>query len=322
MCELKLLRIEPGVVKPGDFFLPFTAGMQIQDTIEGVTYVADAQGNAADPKLDPNWKSAPPDGWSKHASSMFSRFSPADRLKLYAEKRSLDDKDAGQRRAIEAALKNMRSPAPLDERVEAALNALRTCPTEVDRDFKPWASIIRELIEIGKPAVPKLTAELDRTEKDKMLRDLGFVLRGIGDPRAAPALIRAIPRIARPSGSDCLFYIEGDPELGQFMREHDHEYRGKPGQSAAGKIVHFSYGRPIYEIMPALEKLVGGIDGWRELRFVSNEGGREQRRLQRRLFLQLAERWADWWSKNWPKYVKNKEEAQLDQTAKALEEYG
>ncbi len=187
VCELKVLRIEPAVVKLDDFFLPFTAGMQVRDTIEGVTYVADAQGNAVNPKFDPNWKSQPPEGWSKRASSMFSRFSPADRLKLDAEKKSLDDKNAGKRRAFEAALKVMRSPAPLDERVEAGLNVLRTSPTEIDRDFKPWASVIRELIEIGKPAVPKLTAELDRTEKDKMLRDLGFVLRGIGDPQAAPA---------------------------------------------------------------------------------------------------------------------------------------
>ena len=37
-----MLRIERGAVKPGDLFLPFTAGMQIRDVIEGVTYVADA----------------------------------------------------------------------------------------------------------------------------------------------------------------------------------------------------------------------------------------------------------------------------------------
>ena len=62
---------------------------------------------------------------------------------------------------------------------------LRTYPTDIDRDVKPRDSVIRELIEIGKPAVPKLTAELDRTE-EPMLSDLAFVLRAIGDPRAAP----------------------------------------------------------------------------------------------------------------------------------------
>ena len=216
----------------------------------------------------------------------------------------------------------MRSPAPADERVEAGSErAANLSDRALSRDFKPWASVIRELIEIGKPAVPKLTAELDRTEKDKMLRDLGFVLRGIGDPQAAPALIRAIPRMANPSGSDCGFFIAGDPKLGQFMREHDSEYRGNTGKTPQGQIVYFSYGRPIYEIMPALEKLVGGVGGWRELRFVYNEGGRERRRLQSRLFLQLAERWADWWSQNWRKYVKTEAEAQIDQTRQALEQY-
>jgi len=317
VCELKVWRIEPGSVKPGDFFLSFTAGMQVRDTIEGVTYVADAQGNAVDPKFDPDWKCQPPAGWSKRASSMLSRFSPTDRAKLDAEKKSLDEKESRERRTFETALKVMRSSAPLDERVEAGLKVLRSRPIEIGRDVKPWASIIRELIEIGKPAVPKLTAELDRTEKDKMLRDLGFVLRGIGDPRAAPALIRAIPRLLKGSGDDGLA-IEGDPKLAQFMREHDSEYRGKPGESTGG--LYFSYGTPLREIMPALEKITGRSDAWRELRFVNPGGGREQQRLQSRLFLQLAERWADWWSKNWRKFVESEAEAQLGQTGRTLEQ--
>jgi beta-lactamase regulating signal transducer with metallopeptidase domain len=329
ISEMKVSRIEFGAVKPADLFVPFTSGMQIRDTIEGVTYVTDAQGNAVAPKFEPyEWTHDPPQGSSKRAAaaggvnalSMASRFSPADRKRLDAEKKAFEDKNDLQKTAFATALKVMRSSAPLDERIEAGLKVLRTYPTSIDNDFKPWASVIRELIEIGKPAVPKLTAELDRTEKDKMLRDLGFVLRGIGDPHAAPALIRAIPRMANPSGSDDGFSIDGDPKLGQFMREHDSQNRGRPGQSAAGS-VGFFYGRPIYEIMPALEKLVGGIGGWREFRFVFVETGSARVRFQRRLFLELAERWADWWSKNWPKYVKNKEEAQLDQTAKVLEVY-
>ncbi len=328
IVETKVSRIEAGAVKPGDLFVPFTKGMQIEDTIEGVTYVADAQGNAVAPKFEPNWWTHnPPKGWSSRAAaagggnalSMASRFSPADRKRLDAEKKAFEDKNDRQKAVFETALKVMRSSAPLDERVEAGLKVLRTDPSDIDNDINLWAAVLRELIEIGKPAVPILTAELDRTEEDEMLRDLGFVLRGIGDPRAAPALIRAIPRMAHPSGSDCGFYIDGDPKLGQFMCEHDSKYRGKPGQAPQGQIAQFFYGRPIYEIMPALEKLVGGGGGWRELRFVFNEGGRERRRLQSRLFLQLAERWADWWSQNWRKYVKTEAEAQIDQTRQALE---
>ena len=102
----------------------------------------------------------------------------------------------------------------------------------------------------------------------------------------------------------------------QFMIEHDNAHVGKKGPARIGQ--YLSYGAPIREIMPSLKKLVGGIGGWQELRFAESDGGREQRRLQRRLFLDLAERWAAWWSKNWPKYVKNEEEAQLEQTANVL----
>ena len=198
VCDMKVSRIEFGAVKPADLFVRFTGGMEIQDTIEGVTYVTDAAGNAVAPvELDPNWKHKPPEGWRKHptttaagggnAISMASRFSPEDRKRLDAERKTRDEKNGQQRMAFATALEVMRSSAPADERVEAGLKVLRTYPTSIETDFKPWASVIRELIEIGKPAVPKLMAELDRTEKDKMLRDLGFVLRGIGDPQAAPA---------------------------------------------------------------------------------------------------------------------------------------
>ena len=303
VCELKVLRIERGAVKPGDLFIPFTAGMQIRDGIEGVTYDVDAQGNAVAPKVDlewviarnhalsSGWKATPPDGWRKHPAataagggnvpSMASRFSPEDRKKFQAERKAMDEKNGQQRAAFAAALKVMRSSAPLDERIEAGLNVLRTYPADIDRDVEPRDSVLLELIEIGKPVVPKLTAELDRTE-EPMLSDLAFVLRAIGDPRAAPAFIRAIPRMANPSGSAYGFFIKSDPNLEQFRRKHD---------------------------MTALEEVVGGIGGLRELDSVFVQTGSGRERFQRRLFLQLAQRCAASWSKNWPKYVKSEEEA-------------
>ena len=117
--------------------------------------------------------------------------SAEDRAKLDAEKKSLDEKNGQQRTAFATALKAMRSSAPLDERVEAGLNVLQTYPTDIEYDVKPRASVIRELIEIGKPAVPKLTAELDRAEKDNMLGHLAFVLCAIGDLARHRARIRA-----------------------------------------------------------------------------------------------------------------------------------
>src|SRR5262245_52426287 len=65
-----------------------------------------------------------------------------------------------------------------------------------------WAHTLRELIQVGPDAVPELTAELDATDSDIMLRNLGFALRAIGDKRAIPALIRAFPKTLREPGSD------------------------------------------------------------------------------------------------------------------------
>ena len=134
VCEVKVPRIESGDVEPSDLFVPFTEGMQVQDTIEGVTYVADAQGNATQVKFAPNWKHEPPEWWLKRRAamtaaegipSMASRISPADRKRLEAERKAFREKNEQQQHTIEAALKVMRSPARLEDRVEAGLKVLR-----------------------------------------------------------------------------------------------------------------------------------------------------------------------------------------------------
>ena len=109
-----------------------------------------------------------------------------------------------------------------------------------------WAQTIRELATIGKPAVPELVAELDRTDRDATLRSLAFCLRAIGDPRAVPALIRAIPKALRPPGSDCGVNI-ADPDLRAFMLAHQN-YKDD-------RATHVACGRPVNEIISALERI-------------------------------------------------------------------
>jgi hypothetical protein len=58
---------------------------------------------------------------------------------------------------------------------------------------------IRDLVRIGKSAVPPLIQELDRTTEECPLRSLGLALRAIGDPRAVPALWRR-DHPPRPTG--------------------------------------------------------------------------------------------------------------------------
>ena len=101
--------------------------------------------------------------------------------------------DRPRRAQIVARAQDRKEPAakPVAEEIQQAIIALRN--TDIGNS-KGWATAARRLTEIGKPAVPPLIEELDRTTADRPLRSLGFTLRAIGDPRAVPALIRAIPR--------------------------------------------------------------------------------------------------------------------------------
>ena len=80
------------------------------------------------------------------------------------------------------------------------------------------------------------------------MRRLGFALRAIGDPRAVPALIRAIPKTLLPSSSDYGLTVI-DKELMDFMLTHD--LRKEKGRE------YFDLGRPVREIIGALHSLTG-----------------------------------------------------------------
>ncbi len=164
-----------------------------------------------------------------------------------------------------------------------------------------WAQTIRELATIGKDAVPELVAELDRTDRDATLRSLAFSLRAIGDPRAVPALIRAIPKALRPPGSDCGVNI-ADPDLRTFMKAHQNYDRADD----------VCCGRPVNEIIPALERItkhreppdIGEND---PLRGVFLTGNVQQQARQRALFEQRQQRWQAWWSQHWQEFVGQEE---------------
>ncbi len=160
-----------------------------------------------------------------------------------------------------------------------------------------WARTIRELATIGRPAVPELVAELDRTDRDATLRSLAFTLRAIGDPRAVPALIRAIPKALRAPGSDCGVAID-DVELRAFMKRHDRD----PDDNQ-----HVSCGRPVNEILDTLTKITGHQEPQdREqdkLRGVFLGGTEEQHAGQRKRFEERREHWQTWWMAHWQEFV-------------------
>jgi hypothetical protein len=112
----------------------------------------------------------------------------------------------------------------------------------------PWTRTLKELVELGTEAVPELLEELDATDNDRMLRCLGFTLRAIGDRRAVPALIRAIPKTLRKPGSD-MGLNANDPELLKFAKQHELDPNGNQE--------YFGFGRPVREICGALRTLTG-----------------------------------------------------------------
>jgi beta-lactamase regulating signal transducer with metallopeptidase domain/5-hydroxyisourate hydrolase-like protein (transthyretin family) len=153
-----------------------------------------------------------------------------------------------------------------------------------------WCLLMRELVAVGREAVPQLCAELDRTTEERLLRRLGFALRAIGDARAVPALIRAIPKTLLPSSSD-YGLIVADTELTTFMQTHDLD-KGK-------RATYFSLGRPVREIIGALHGLTGkNFDDAEVFSMHLSEDPRRQV-LQRRIYGRQAQRWQAWWETNW-----------------------
>jgi hypothetical protein len=179
----------------------------------------------------------------------------------------------------------------VSEEIAEAISALRH--TDV-RNYKGWATAARKLAQIGKPAVPALIEELDRTTENRTLRSLGFTIRAIGDPRAVPALIRAIPRTLVPPGSDFLLTVD-DPELLAFLQEHD-LHKGADRQNV-------TFGMPYREITGALHTITGQRFNEDELNFINLQGTRKQRWLQQWLFHGLAQRWTVWWKQNSRKFT-------------------
>ena len=108
-----------------------------------------------------------------------------------------------------------------------------------------WLRTLKAIVDLGPDAVPELIAELDTTTDDMMMRCCGFTLRAIGDRRATPALIRAIPKTLLPAGSDMGLRAE-DETLAKWAQQHD------LGGGESGN--RYSFGRPVREIFGALEQ--------------------------------------------------------------------
>ncbi len=162
---------------------------------------------------------------------------------------------------------------------------------------------MKSLIEIGPDAVSALSDALDKTAQDDrlMLRSIPFVLRGIGDKRAVPALIRAIPKCFGADGSDMGYHCE-DAELLKFMQQHHSSDNYDPNR---GPERGYHYGRPVNEVFPTLEKWTGHKDALHQLYNVDDRQRRPSRSsvLGQRLYNQSSVEWQTFWEANWAKFI-------------------
>ncbi|MCC9606307.1 M56 family metallopeptidase [Blastopirellula sp. JC732] len=202
------------------------------------------------------------------------------------------------REAAEAIDRGEQPPAPLRLRpftpIGNLLDKLEEQNRGPDRFQDVWAETLKAIIELGPEATPELIAELDATQDDMTLRCLGFTMRGIGDKRAVPALIRAIPKLQQHSASDMGLRAK-DADLQAFMRKHDLD---KDDQRAS-----YGFGRPVREIYGALEELTGQQFGETELFLLAQAPTPHQQALQRRLFAANAQKWVAWWEANGKRLV-------------------
>ncbi len=190
---------------------------------------------------------------------------------------------SGMAQAVKKPLRATRPDSPTGKLL-TELEAMNRSPLLFT---KPWAKLLQDIVQLGPDAVPELVAELDSTDDDRMLRSLGFTLRAIGDKRAIPGLIRAIPKTLRPPSSDMGLRIEDDEALLTFMQQHDIDDTDTGDE--------YSIGRPVREIYGALHRLSGRDFGEAEFWSVTLGGLPSQIHTQRALFHQNALQWKNWW---------------------------
>ncbi len=198
-----------------------------------------------------------------------------------------EEKLKAARKLVEAL-----SKSPSDRTAQILLEFRKLNHTVDETEL--WCLLMRELVAVGRAAVPQLCAELDQTTNDSMLRRLGFALRAIGDARAVPALIRAVPKTLLPGSSD-YGLIVNDKELTYFMQLH-HLGKGKGG-------TYFDLGRPEREIIGALHELTKQNLDDAELFSISLSEDPRRQVLQRRIFRRQAQRWQAWWETNWRNFT-------------------
>ncbi len=180
----------------------------------------------------------------------------------------------------------------VDDAIKILTEGPKTDPTKV------WARAIKYLVSLKEVALPALIKQLDSEKRDHPISKLAFALRAIGDPRAVPALIRALPNTLQPSRSDYGLLLE-DAELCTFMQRHSLSGKVQAGSNT------FGYGRAFREVTGALHRLTSQNFGEMDLNWVHLAETESQQAQQRKIFHTSAQRWAGWWETNWDSVIED-----------------
>ena len=161
-----------------------------------------------------------------------------------------------------------------------------------DQEPELWCVLMQELVTIGPAAVPQICEELDRTKEQPVLQRLCFALRAIGDPRAVPALIRAIPKNLRRGGK--IVVLVEDAKLAEFLRLHSL----KDGETLGCE-------QPARELFAALHALTRQDLNDEEVERIGFARGRRGQDVERRASFRHARLWQTWWEANWKKFTQD-----------------
>ncbi|MCA9170727.1 MAG: carboxypeptidase regulatory-like domain-containing protein, partial [Planctomycetales bacterium] len=188
------------------------------------------------------------------------------------------------RKAIDEVLAQL--PQDRAARIDKIVSLLHEKATTADQlTIARMCTLIRELARLGIDAVPELCDELDKEIEPRIIRSWAFALRAIGDPRAVPALIRAIPRTL-VSTSDFGLMLQNE-ELVQFMQTHDLD-DGERGN-------RFNLGVPIREVCGAIRKLTGHSLDDDAYYWISETGDSRIDGMRRHHLYLHADQWRRWW---------------------------
>lgn len=187
---------------------------------------------------------------------------------------------------------------PSDPRERCAELIRRLIEDDAQNASFCYGFYVQELVLLGPQAVPQLAAALDQTSDTFCMSAFAFSLRAIGDQRAIPSLIRALPRAFFRGYSSNRQYNSSyfvDEPMREFFAKHSFPFDPRCSSS-----------RTTYaEIRYSLQELTGHYIDDSVILSMSISGDPRRRALQQKMMYAHTQQWADWWDEYGVQSVKD-----------------